>query len=130
MERLLQDMVLVQYFGGMRPSEMLIMRPCDIEFAGDIWKYVPTHHKNEKKDLPRLIFLGPKAQAILQPHLQELGAKSTEYIFSPIRAHEMLSRRLRATRKTKSSLSSKERARGIYHKRTAPCIPPMVIITQ
>jgi integrase len=69
----------------MRPDEVTIMRPCDIDTAkkDGCWTYVPGQHKNswpegmEHKE----IFIGPKAQALLKPWLAKTGDE--DYLFDP-----------------------------------------------
>ena len=100
-EPMVRDIVLLQLHGGMRPEEVLTMKPCEIHRIGDVWKYVPAHHKNENKELDRFVYLGPKAQAILTPYLEELGYNSTDYIFTSYRYNSARVKSLRASRKTK-----------------------------
>ena len=63
------DMIRVQVLTGCRPGELFIMRPCDIERSGDVWKYVPESHKTEHRGRQRVILIGPQAQEILLPYL-------------------------------------------------------------
>lgn len=65
----LRAMVQVQYHAGMRPGEVCCMRWADVDTSGDVWLYRPTEHKSEHVGRPRVIGLGPQAQAILQPFL-------------------------------------------------------------
>jgi integrase len=92
-------MVQVQQLSGMRPGEAVIMRPCDIDRGnGKTWVYRPNSHKTEHHGIARVVFLGPRAQAILGPFLdRDPGA----YCFSPQEALADLRRRQRAARKTK-----------------------------
>ena len=39
-------MIQVQRLTGMRPCEVVIMRPCDIDMSGEVWVYEPPDHKN------------------------------------------------------------------------------------
>jgi integrase len=63
------DMVRLQRLTGARPGEICSMRPSDVNRNGEIWRYVPAEHKTEHHDKQRIIFIGPKAQAILLPYL-------------------------------------------------------------
>ena len=45
------------------------MRPIDIDTAGRVWLYKPKQHKNLYRGRIRTIYLGPKAQAVIQPFL-------------------------------------------------------------
>lgn len=64
--------VELQLLTGMRPGEVVIMRPCDIDRTGDIWHYYPYKYKTQHLDDPtlrRIISIGPKGQEILRPFL-------------------------------------------------------------
>lgn len=74
------DMVRFQRCTGMRPAEVCIIRPCDLEMSGDVWHYRPESHKTEHHGRGRVIAIGPKAQDVLRPYL--LRDKSA-YCFSP-----------------------------------------------
>ncbi|MCE9604443.1 MAG: site-specific integrase [Planctomycetia bacterium] len=74
------DMVRLQRLVGCRPTELCIMRPCDVDRKGDVWSYRPSHHKTEHHGHDRRIMFGPKAQAILLPYLDR---PATDYCFSP-----------------------------------------------
>jgi integrase len=79
MSPIVRDMIELQLATGMRPGELCIMRPCDIDRSGDVWDYRPTEHKTQHHDHDRLICIGPKGQGILRPYL--LRASDT-YCFS------------------------------------------------
>ena len=65
MPQVLQDMVRVQLYTGMRPGELCQMRAVDIEVAGELWVYRPRTHKTQHRGRERLIAIGPRAQEIL-----------------------------------------------------------------
>ena len=73
------DMVMVQLHTGMRPGELFIMRPIDLDTTGEIWLYTPEYHKTESTG-DRVIAIGPKAQEIL---LRYLARDPEAYLFSP-----------------------------------------------
>jgi len=73
-------MIWTQLYCGCRPGELVIMRPCDITFGDRIWKYEPSRHKTEHLNKRRVIYLGPKAQAQLQPFLDDRDPG--DFIFS------------------------------------------------
>ena len=99
-------MIQLQRLTGMRPGEVVIMRTMDINTSGSIWEYRPESHKTEHHDKDRVIFIGPKAQAILKPWLRtDLAA----YLFSPREAMAELATALRAARKTKVQPSQQDR---------------------
>ena len=54
-------MIDVQLLTGMRPGELVIMRPCDLDKNKPIWLYRPSSHKTEHHGLSREIFIGLKA---------------------------------------------------------------------
>jgi integrase len=74
------DMVRLQRLTGARPGEICILRPCDVDTTGDVWKYRPETHKTEHLGRERVILIGPKGQDVLRPYL--LRDKSA-YCFSP-----------------------------------------------
>ena len=59
-------MIRLQLLTGMRPGELLLMRPCDIDRGGPIWIFRPARHKHEHQGGQRVIDLGPKAQDLLR----------------------------------------------------------------
>ncbi len=88
----LAAMIRVQQLTGMRPGELCVMRGQDlarrpdsaIEVPGTgrrvsalvadgklVWLYVPSGHKNLWRGKPRIIAIGPAAQALLRPWLVE-----------------------------------------------------------
>jgi integrase len=79
-------MVQVQRLTGMRPCEVILMRPCDIDRTnGKTWVYRPESHKTEHHGITRVIFLGPQAQQVLAPFLNR---DARAYLFSPREAME------------------------------------------
>jgi integrase len=93
-ERVLGDMILIQWLTGMRPSELCRMTPGAIDRTADVWVYdlkksynpdakekteneekITTRKKKtlksktENKGNDRFVYLGPKAQSILQQYL-------------------------------------------------------------
>jgi integrase len=76
-------MVEPQRLTGMRPGEVCMMRSCDVNTEGRIWEYRPSSHKTEHHERERVVFIGPKAQAVLKPFLsRDLQA----FLFSPERS--------------------------------------------
>lgn len=94
-------MVRVQQLTGMRPQEVVAMRGVDIRTANPVWEYVPERYKTEHRnddddpDRGRIVYLGPNAQAVLSPYLEEAGA---DYLFSPCRAEAVRYAALRQAR--------------------------------
>ena len=67
------DMVRFQRLTGCRPGEVCDLRPCDLDRDGEVSSYRPANHKLEHRELQRVIFIGPKAQAVLMPYLARNG---------------------------------------------------------
>jgi integrase len=74
------DMVRLQRATGCRPAEVCLIRPCDVETKGQVWRFTPVTHKTEHLERARIIFIGPKAQGILGPYLLR---EKDRYCFSP-----------------------------------------------
>lgn len=91
-------MVRLQLLTGARPSQILEMRPVEIDRSGKVWIYRPAAHKNSWRGSDRSIYLGPQAQAIvldaLRPGFQE------RFLFSPAVAELRRRDRMRAARLT------------------------------
>jgi len=114
-------MIQLQQLTGMRPCEVVIMRPCDIDRSSDIWIYEPYDHKNRWRGHRKLIPLGPKAQEVLKPFLDRAPEA---HLFSPREADEWLKRHrpvhYKQNRKTPiypSELRAREKAKLSRRKR-------------
>ena len=70
----------------MRPDEVTIMRPCDLDRTGEVWVYRPESHKLEWLDQNKEVLIGPQAQQVLAPWLE--NAAPDQYLFSPRRTAE------------------------------------------
>ncbi len=71
---------------GARPSEMLSLRPCDLDRSRDVWAFTVSSHKTSWKGKARVIHFGPEARDVLAPCLDGVGPQ--EYVFSPKRSEE------------------------------------------
>jgi len=89
-------MIELQLLTGMRPGELVIMRPCDIDRSGEIWHYYPESHKNQHRGIERIVSIGPKTQKILMPFL--LRGRE-EYCFSPSDSEKLRLEQLHENRK-------------------------------
>jgi len=98
------DMVRLQRLTGMRPAELCLLRPCDIDQSEDVWQYRPNHHKTEHRGRERVIFVGPQAQAIL---LRYLARDAESYCFRPCDSEAKRRAALHAARKTPLSCGNK-----------------------
>lgn len=82
----------LQYLAGMRPGEIVIARPCDINPDGPdgCWLYAPSHHKGDWRDGSAAVLikiLSPQAIEVLKPWL--LMAESDEsFLFPPHKRNE------------------------------------------
>jgi integrase len=95
-------LVEVQLLTGCRVSEALTMRGCDLDVTGAVWAYRPAKHKNRNRGIDRVIYLGPRAQAVVRPFLKtDLAA----YLFSPADAIAERDARRAAARKSKRTPS-------------------------
>jgi integrase len=89
-------MIELQLLTGMRPGEVILMRPCDIDRSKSTWLYRPSSHKTEHHGIERRVFVGPQAQAIIKPFLLRDGKT---YLFSPQKA--MLEHKRKRRRESK-----------------------------
>jgi integrase len=111
----IRTMIEVQRLSGARPQDVVGMRAIDIDRSGLIWEYRPPHHKTEHHedngmDRERIVFLGPRAQTLLKPHLT---LNVTDYLFSPIRSESIRNALRRDTRQSPMTPSqARRRARG------------------
>ena len=62
-------MIKLQRLTGMRPGELVIMRPCDIDTTGEVWIYEPFDHKNRWRGHRKQIPWGRKPRGSSQPFL-------------------------------------------------------------
>ena len=117
-------MIQLQLVTGMRPGEVCIMRLADIRISDDVWEYRPAEHKTQHHGRDRVIFLGPKAQEILQPFLT---TDRERYLFSPAAAQNERHAVQRLNRRSPMTPSQAARARkpdpvrtaGEYYERTS-----------
>ena len=114
-------MIELQKLTGMRPCEVTIMRPCDIDRSESIWIYQPTDHKSAWRGHGKTVPLGPKAQAVLKPFLDRADEV---FLFSPKEATEWRKQRrpvhYKSKRKTPvypSELKRREKVKQIRKKR-------------
>jgi integrase len=100
-------MVELQQITGCRPAEVCLFRPIDIDMSNPAcWVFRPEKHKTEHHGHDRLIFLGPRAQAVLRPYL---GTKLDGYCFSPEESERRRSQLRRLNRKSPMTPSQEAR---------------------
>lgn len=108
-------MIRLQLLTGMRPGEVRLMRGSELEMTGRVWTYTPASHKTEHHGIDRPIYLGPQAQAVIEPFLKtDLDA----YLFSPQDAEQARNDERRVNRKTKMTPSQAKRRGKRRPKRT------------
>lgn len=116
-------MIRVQLLTGARPQDVVNLRAIDIDMTGPVWEYRPRHYKTEHRndddspDRERVVFLGPKAQALLKPYLT---LNVTDYLFSPARSEGERNARRRQGRKTPLWPSHARRYERKGRRRRAP----------
>lgn len=98
------DMVRLQRLTGMRPAEVCMMRPVDIDTKSDVWTYRPESHKTEHHGHSRVIAIGPQGQDVLRKYLVR-GAD--DYCFSPVDSERKRRRELTESRKTPASCGNR-----------------------
>jgi integrase len=60
----------LQRHSGMRPGEVLELRPEDLDRTREPWRYEPSSGgKNLHREKPRRAWIGPKGRAVLTPFL-------------------------------------------------------------
>jgi integrase len=91
------DMVRFQRLTGCRPGEVCIVRPCDVDTSGTVWKYKPSSHKTEHHGRERVVLIGPKAQDVLRPYLLR---PADLFCFSPADSMRKLLERRHDARRT------------------------------
>ena len=103
-------MVELQRATGMRPGEVVQMRPCDITRRTDgLWCYRPQRFKTDyRDDAERVVFLGPRAQQVLAPYLDR---DPDAPCFSPTEAVEWRQEQKRQRRKTPVQPSQRDRSK-------------------
>jgi integrase len=74
------DLLRVQFLTGARPGEIRALTPGHVNTKSDPWEAKLYKHKTAHHGRPRVLFFGPKAQAVLAPYLLR-GAD--EFCFSP-----------------------------------------------
>lgn len=70
------------YLTGARVSEIRTMRVGDIDTSGKVWLLKPGKHKNAWRGKDRVVFIGPKAQAVLMPFIGD-ATQADLYVFRP-----------------------------------------------
>jgi len=96
---------------GARPGEVCIMRTGDIDRTASPWEYRPRSHKTAHRGHERVIYLGPKAQAVLADWLR---ADPEAFLFQPREAAAAVREAAQV-----AGRSDADRARAARNKRAA-----------
>ena len=95
------SMILLQWHTGMRPGEVVCLKPSEIDRTGEVWIYTPGHHKTEHHGRLRVIGIGPQGQAVISPSLMRIPKPDPDKsLFSPVQAMADRHAKARAGRKT------------------------------
>ena len=62
-------LVRLQLLTAARSGELLALKPCDVDTSGAVWTAQLVAHKEAWRGLPRVLYFGPQAQALLRPYL-------------------------------------------------------------
>lgn len=77
----LEAAVRLQLASGMRPGELCALKVGQIDQSGAVWRYEPREvQKNRHRGQRRVMWFGPKSQAVLTPLLAGLGP--TDFVFA------------------------------------------------
>lgn len=77
----LQDMVRFQQLVGCRPGEVCSIKPSMVDRSQEIWTIALDKHKTAYRGKKRVLYVGPKAQAVLAKYLLR---GPDEFCFTPI----------------------------------------------
>ncbi|MGI9458572.1 MAG: tyrosine-type recombinase/integrase [Pirellulales bacterium] len=116
---IVSDMVRFQRLTGVRPGELCLLRPEDVDRSEITWLWRLSDHKNAWRDHTREIHIGPKGRAILEPYL-ERPADQNCFLSSEselIRNRERRSKR--ASPMTPSHRARRKKSAQKYRKVTA-----------
>jgi integrase len=93
-------MIELSLLTGMRPGELVSMRPRDIDRSGAVWHYYPEKHKNVYRNIERIVSIGPRGQEILHPFLLR---NAEDLCFSPAESERQRRQLLTENRQTPAS---------------------------
>ncbi|MEX0784682.1 MAG: site-specific integrase [Dehalococcoidia bacterium] len=101
-----QAMVKLQLLCGARPTEVCMIRPCDVTIGKDaVWCYRPARHKTEHHGKDRRVYIGPEGQDVLRPFLDR---DPEAYCFSPAESEALRSAERRAKRRSPMTPSQQQ----------------------
>lgn len=77
-------LIRLQLLTAARAGELTIMRATDIDTSGKVWLFRPRQHKTLYQGRERIIYMGPKAQAVVKPFMADRSVDA--YLFSAAEA--------------------------------------------
>jgi integrase len=95
--KVLSDMVRFQQLTGCRPRELCSIKAGRVDRSGQVWQITLDRHKTTHRGRERIIYVGPKAQAVLAPYLLR---GQNDYCFSPIESERQRRAARTAARRT------------------------------
>lgn len=110
-------MIELQLATGMRPGELVAMRPCDIDMGRRVWLYQPERHKTAHHGKSRTIYLGPRAQRAIRPFLKR---STVAPLFSAAEADAHRRAELSRRRNTPASCGNRP---GTNRREHPKCVP-------
>jgi integrase len=104
LSKVMADMVRLQRLLGCRPGEICKLTPSMIDRTSEVWEIQLADHKTAYRGKSRIIYAGPKAQAILRPYLLRAA---DAFCFSPQEATKQRLEAKRAARVTPLSCGNR-----------------------
>jgi integrase len=81
--RLVRIMLLLQWYSGMRPGEIRILRRCDLDTSDPLcWVYRPAEHKQDWRGQERAVPLGKRCIRWLSRQLARVGSEPEAAVFA------------------------------------------------
>ncbi len=93
-------MVRFQRLAGCRPGEVCKLKPNMVDRTNPVWEIRLEHHKTAWRGKSRTIYVGPQAQAVLQPYLNR---KDDAFCFNP---REAVRQKLKAREESRETPKS------------------------
>jgi integrase len=100
-------MIRLQRLTAMRPGEVVAMTMRQLDRTGEVWRYAPASHKTQHHGRQRVVYLGPRAQAVLGPFLKD---DPDAPLFSPAEGMARRRQERHAARKTPLSCGNRSGA--------------------
>jgi integrase len=111
-------MVRFQRLTGCRPGEVIKIKPSMVDRSCDVWEIRLEEHKTAYKGFQRTILVGPKAQAILEPFLENRSENA--YCFQPREVMKQLRKERERKRITPMSCGNRKGTNRAENPRKKP----------